>query len=277
MALLARARVKDPEAGFVPDAVSRARAAARRHPRTRDQGRHQRRRPEPGRVRAGPARGGGAAGVPLRIAAIQGDDLICQLDQLHAAGAADMFTGEPLPEKPMTINAYLGARPIANALAAGADLVVTGRSVDSAVVLGPLLHEFGWSDGDYDLLSAGTLAGHIVECGPQCTGGNFTDWDTRSGLGRHRASRSPSAMRTAARSSPSRRARVGSSAGHGQRADPLRDRGPRRVRDAGRGLRLASGQARAGRPGSGQGVGSAGRPATGDLQGRPRRTPTATG
>ena len=59
--------------------------------------------------------------------------------------------------------------------------MITGRSVDSSVVLGPLLYEFGWTDEDYDLLSAGTLAGHIVECGPQCTGGNFTDWDTVPG------------------------------------------------------------------------------------------------
>ena len=115
--------------------------------------------------------------MPLKIAAIEGDDLLGRLDQLRADGARDMFTGEALPPNPMTINAYLGARPIAAALAAGADVVITGRSVDSSVVLGPLLHEFGWTDEDYDLLSAGTLAGHIVECGPQCTGGNFTDWD----------------------------------------------------------------------------------------------------
>jgi hypothetical protein len=100
-----------------------------------------------------------------------------RLADIRATHPRDMFTGEDLPEELMTLNAYLGARPIAAALDAGADIVVTGRCVDSAVVLGPLLHEFGWTDDDYDLLSAGTLAGHIVECGPQCTGGNFTDWD----------------------------------------------------------------------------------------------------
>jgi Acyclic terpene utilisation family protein AtuA len=177
MALLARARAKNPNAGFVPDAVRvlqpRLREIADRGIKVVTNA---------GALNpTGCARAfeeaAAEAEVDLTVAAVEGDDLMGHLEALRAAGASDMFTGEPLPERPMTMNAYLGARPIAVALAAGADVVITGRSVDSAVVLGPLLHEFGWSDQDYDLLSAGTLAGHIVECGPQCTGGNFTDWE----------------------------------------------------------------------------------------------------
>lgn len=177
MALLARARAKNPEAGYVPDAV---RALIPRLAEIADRGIKivtNAGALNPSACARAFEEAAREANVTLTVAAIEGDDLMAQLPALHTAGARDMFTGEPLPERPMTMNAYLGARPIADALAAGADVVVTGRSVDSAVVLGPLLHEFGWSDDDYDLLSAGTLAGHIVECGPQCTGGNFTDWD----------------------------------------------------------------------------------------------------
>jgi hypothetical protein len=119
-----------------------------------------------------------AAGLRLRIAVVEGDDVIGQVRDLCAAGQRDMFTAEPLPERVLSANAYLGALPIARALGAGADIVITGRCVDSAVTLGPLMHEFGWASDDFDRLAAGSLAGHIIECGCQATGGLFTDWQS---------------------------------------------------------------------------------------------------
>ncbi|MBL0086317.1 MAG: DUF1446 domain-containing protein [Ideonella sp.] len=116
-------------------------------------------------------------GVSVKIAVIEGDDLRPQLPALRAAGlVVDMFSGEPLPEKLLSANAYLGALPIAQALAAGADVVITGRCVDSAVTLGPLIHHFGWGLEEFDRLAGASLAGHIIECGCQATGGLFTDW-----------------------------------------------------------------------------------------------------
>ncbi|OUR79561.1 terpene utilization protein AtuA [Alphaproteobacteria bacterium 46_93_T64] len=122
------------------------------------------------------------AGVSLKIGTVEGDNLLDQLDELQENGINEMFSGAPLPEKVISANAYLGAFPIAAALNAGADVVITGRCVDSAVTLGPLIHEFGWREDDFDKLASGTLAGHIIECGAQATGGNFTDWrDTVDG------------------------------------------------------------------------------------------------
>lgn len=115
-------------------------------------------------------------GLSLTVAYVEGDDLRDQVTELRAAGHRDMFVGTEFPENIVSANAYLGAFPIAAALAKGADIVITGRVVDSAVVLGPLIHEFGWSEEDLDLLSAGTLAGHLLECGAQVSGGTFTDW-----------------------------------------------------------------------------------------------------
>lgn len=118
------------------------------------------------------------AGKSFKIAVIEGDEMIDRLDELAAEGD-EMFTGAPFPphDQIVTANAYLGATPIARALAMGADVVITGRVVDSALTLGPLIHEFGWGAEDLDQLASGSLAGHVIECGAQASGGLFTDWE----------------------------------------------------------------------------------------------------
>lgn len=115
-------------------------------------------------------------GLKLNVAVVTGDDLSARVDQVRAAGVREMFTGALLPDSLMSVNAYLGAFPIAEALSKGADIVITGRCVDSAVTLGPCIHEFGWKASDYKRLAGGSLAGHIIECGAQATGGLLTDW-----------------------------------------------------------------------------------------------------
>lgn len=118
------------------------------------------------------------AGLGLKVAVVTGDDLTPRAEEIAARAPREMFTGAPFPAPASiaSINAYLGAFPIARALAMGADIVITGRCVDSAVTLAPCIHEFGWGPEDHDLLASGSLAGHVIECGPQATGGNFTDW-----------------------------------------------------------------------------------------------------
>ncbi len=114
-------------------------------------------------------------GLDIPVSVIHGDDLMDQLGDL--ADTRDMFTGTPFPQQGVTsCNAYLGAFPIAAAFAKGAQIVITGRVVDSALALGALIQEFGWKAEELDKLSAGTLVGHLIECGPQVTGGTFTDW-----------------------------------------------------------------------------------------------------
>ncbi len=117
----------------------------------------------------------------LRVGVVEGDDLLPRLKDLIAAGhaLANMDTGEPLApivDKVMSANAYLGAKPVVEALAQGAQIVLCGRITDTALALAPMLHEFGWPADDWNRLAAGTIAGHIIECGAQCTGGNFSRW-----------------------------------------------------------------------------------------------------
>ena len=173
MALLARIKAKKPEAGFVPDLIE---TVAPLLPEIMKRG-----------IKV-VANGGGmnpqaaadalkaraeALGVNPRIAVVVGDDV---LPLTAHREFKDMFTGQAVPQTLTSANAYLGARAIAQALALGADIVITGRCVDSAVLLGPAIHEFDIAAEDDDRLSAMSLAGHLVECGVQVTGGIFTDW-----------------------------------------------------------------------------------------------------
>jgi hypothetical protein len=117
-----------------------------------------------------------SAGVPRRVGVVAGDDLLPRIDELVAAGHPlnHLDTGRQLADvrdQLVSANAYLGSRPIADALGRGADVVVTGRVADACLTVGPLLHEFGWAGDDWDRLAAGTTAGHLIECGAQVTGG----------------------------------------------------------------------------------------------------------
>jgi hypothetical protein len=120
-------------------------------------------------------------GLNLKVAVVVGDDLVGRVEELRGRGIKEMFSGDDMPDELMSMNAYLGAFPVARALDEGADIVVTGRGVDSAVTLGACIHAFGWGAEDYDDLAGGSLAGHIIECGAQATGGLFTDWAETTG------------------------------------------------------------------------------------------------
>jgi len=116
-------------------------------------------------------------GLEVHVASVSGDDITPRLDELRTTGEAfvNLDTGEPLPAGTpvVTANAYLRARPIADALAAGAQVVVTGRVTDAALVVGPALHAFGWADSELDAIAGAVVAGHVIECGAQCCGGNY--------------------------------------------------------------------------------------------------------
>ncbi len=179
MSIMARARAADPSRGYATDFVSAAMAPNLEEIASRG-------------IRVISNAGGvnpaacaaaleaeiSARGLSLRVAVVSGDDLMERLPEFR--DAREMFSSAafPDPASVASINAYLGAFPIAAALDAGADIVVTGRCVDSAVTLGACIHAFSWDRGDLDRLAQGSLAGHILECGTQATGGNFTDWES---------------------------------------------------------------------------------------------------
>ena len=177
MSLLARARRKRPELGYTPDFVSSVMAplaaeiAARGIKVVANAG-----GVNPQGCRDALRAALDRQGIRLSIAVISGDDVTGELDSLRNAGQLDLETQGPLPQAVISANAYLGAFPIATALRNGADVVITGRCADSALILGPLIAAFDWRESDLDRLAMGSLAGHIVECGVQATGGIFTDW-----------------------------------------------------------------------------------------------------
>jgi len=176
MSLLIRARAKDPAQGYAPDFVATMKPLMKQLKARGIQVVANAGGVNPSACRDALVAAAAAEGVDLKIAAVLGDDLMPQVEALRAAGTKEMFSGATFPAKVMSANAYLGAFPIAAALSAGADIVVTGRCVDSAVTLAPLIARFGWTADDLDKLAQGSLAGHLIECGTQATGGNYTDW-----------------------------------------------------------------------------------------------------
>ncbi|MEM9300467.1 MAG: acyclic terpene utilization AtuA family protein [Pseudomonadota bacterium] len=181
MSILARARAKDSDAGYATDFVDAVMAP--NLATLAEQG-----------VRVVSNAGGvnpqacaarlrqliAEAGLDLSVAVVRGDDLVDRAECFATTGVTEQFTGQPFPPagRIASINAYLGARPIAVALESGADIVITGRVVDSAVALGACIHAFDWQIDAYDRLAGGSLAGHVLECSTQATGGNHTDWET---------------------------------------------------------------------------------------------------
>lgn len=177
MSILARARARDTDGGYVPDFVD---LVARHASEIAER-----------KVRLLANAGGvnpltcakalearlADLGVHLKVGVVLGDDILDQLEAVRRRGASEMFTGEPLPAKLISMNAYLGAEPIARLLDVGADIVITGRCVDSALALGACIHAFGWTREHLDARAGGSLAGHIIECGAQATGGIHTDWE----------------------------------------------------------------------------------------------------
>lgn len=165
MSLLARAQQRDPSAGFPPDALSYLVPHLGTLATTRTKVASNGGGMNPEALKQKLDEEISTQGLSLSVGIVTGDDVRQYLEVAE-------------DESPyLTANAYLGALPIKAAFDTGADIVLTGRCADSALALGILMHEFDWTPEDFDLLASGSLVGHLLECGPQSTGGNFTDWD----------------------------------------------------------------------------------------------------
>ena len=181
MSIMQKQHARDPRAGFARDFIAQVEESL---PLLRDRG--ARVITNAGGVNPLGCRGAllemaNTRNVPLDVAAVVGDDLMQRLGELNAAGVTldnmeDGAAFRAVRERVSSANAYYGAWPVVEALASGAQIVVTGRCTDTGITLAPMIHAFGWAADDWDRLAAGIVAGHIVECGAQSTGGNFTDW-----------------------------------------------------------------------------------------------------
>jgi hypothetical protein len=186
MSILQKQRARDPRAGFATDFLGVINRGAR------DIVEHGVRvvanaggiNPEGCAQAAFSILAGAGFGSRVKIGVVSGDDIMPRLDEFLERGIdfKNLDTGEPLStirDRVQSANVYFGAFPIAEALCQGAGIVITGRCNDAALALGPMIREFGWKADDWDSLSAGTIAGHVIECGAQCTGGNCqVDWET---------------------------------------------------------------------------------------------------
>lgn len=181
MSILQKQRARDPRAGYARDFVTQVEEAL---PLLRERGAKV--ITSAGGVNPLGCRGAllemaQLHGAPLEVAAVVGDDLMQRLGELNATGVSldnleDGAAFTAIRDRVSSANAYFGAWPVVEALRSGAQIVVTGRCTDTGITLAPMIHAFGWAADDWDRLAAGIVAGHIVECGAQSTGGNFTDW-----------------------------------------------------------------------------------------------------
>ena len=189
MLILARTRMKRPGGGYAHTFVTPDGAGDGHLPRPRHQGGHERGRPRSRRLRARRrARSPQKLGLHPKIAYVRGDDLMPRIAELIARASAlrHFETGEPIKDASafLTANAYLGCWGIVDALERGADIVITGRVTDAAIVCGPAAWHHGWTRTDWNALAGAVVAGHVIECGTQATGGNYSFFTEIPGLER---------------------------------------------------------------------------------------------
>ncbi len=181
MSILQKQRARDPETGFARDFIAQVEETLDLLLKRRVKVITNAGGVNPAACRRAVLATAARKGRPIHVAAVLGDDLMPRLDELIAAGAnldnmEDHRAFASVRERVSSANAYFGAWPVVDALKTGAQIVVTGRVTDTGITLAPMIHAFGWAADDWDRLAAGIVAGHIIECGAQSTGGNFTDW-----------------------------------------------------------------------------------------------------